>query len=160
MFFGNLTAEKQKQILDYELSIYVCEGTEGEKLDWFKIINIAGEKLTEQELRNAIYTGPWLADAKKWFSRTGCPAYAIGEKYVNGSPIRQDILETALEWISRRQGRGLHERPPARRRRAGAMAALPGCDRLGEARVPHLPGKDDEGTGLGRVLHASTRTTS
>ena len=100
MFFGNLTAEKQKQILDYELSIYVCEGTEGEKLDWFKIINIAGEKLTDQELRNAIYTGPWLADAKKWFSRTGCPAYAIGEKYVNGSPIRQDFLEKALEWIS------------------------------------------------------------
>ena len=100
MFFGNLTTEKQKQILDYELSIYVCEGTEGEKLDWFKIINIAGEKLTDQELRNAIYTGPWLADAKKWFSRTGCPAYAIGEKYVNGSPIRQDFLEKALEWNS------------------------------------------------------------
>ena len=44
MFFNNLTAERQKQILDYELFIYVCEGTEGEKLDWFKIINIAGEK--------------------------------------------------------------------------------------------------------------------
>jgi hypothetical protein len=100
MFFGNLTAEKQKQILEYGLSIYVCEGTDGEKLDWFKIINIAGEKLTDQELRNAIYTGPWLADAKKWFSRTGCPAYAMGEKYVNGSPIRQDFLEKALEWIS------------------------------------------------------------
>jgi hypothetical protein len=100
MFFHNLTAEKRKQILDYELSIYVCEGTEGEKLDWFKIINIAGEKLTNQELRNAIYTGPWLADAKRWFSRTGCPAYAIGEKYVNGSPIRQDFLETALAWVS------------------------------------------------------------
>lgn len=100
MFFGNLTAEKQTQILDYALSIYICEGTEGEKLDWFKIINIAGEKLTDQELRNAIYTGPWLADAKKWFSRTGCPAYAIGEKYVTGSPIRQDFLQTALDWIS------------------------------------------------------------
>lgn len=100
MFFGNLTAERQKQILDYELSVYVCEGTDQEKLDWFKIINIAGEKLTDQELRNAIYTGPWLADAKRWFSKTGCPAYAIGEKYVNGSPIRQDFLETALEWIS------------------------------------------------------------
>jgi hypothetical protein len=100
MFFGNLTAEKQKQILDHDLSIYICEGSEGEKLDWFKIINIAGEKLTHQELRNAIYTGPWLADAKRWFSKTGCPAYAIGEKYVNGSPIRQDFLEKALEWIS------------------------------------------------------------
>ena len=100
MFFNNLTTEKQKQILDYELSVYVCEGSEGEKLDWFKIINIAGEKLTNQELRNAIYTGPWLADAKRWFSRTGCPAYQIGDKYLNGTPIRQDFLETALEWIS------------------------------------------------------------
>ncbi|PKO47963.1 MAG: HNH endonuclease [Betaproteobacteria bacterium HGW-Betaproteobacteria-22] len=100
MFFNNLTSEKQQQILDYEVSVYVCEGAEGEKLDWFKIINIAGEKLTDQELRNAIYTGPWLADAKRWFSRSGCPAYQIGEKYVNGSPIRQELLEKAIEWIS------------------------------------------------------------
>lgn len=99
-FFHNLTVERKQQILDYELQIYVCEGSDQAKLDWFKIINIAGEKLTDQELRNAIYTGPWLADAKRWFSKTGCPAYAIGDKYVNGSPIRQDFLETALEWIS------------------------------------------------------------
>ena len=100
MFFNNLTSEKQKQILDYELSVYVCEGTEGEKLDWFKIINIAGEKLTDQELRNAIYTGSWLADAKRWFSRSSCPAYQIGEKYVNGKTIRQEFLEKVLGWIS------------------------------------------------------------
>lgn len=98
--FHNLPANKKQQILDYELSIYVCEGEPSEKLDWFKIINIAGLKLTDQELRNAIYTGPWLADAKKWFSKSGCPAAQIGDKYVNGSPIRQEILETALEWIS------------------------------------------------------------
>lgn len=72
-FFGNLTAVRQQEILDYELQIYVCEGTDQERLDWFKIINIAGERLFEQELRNAIYTGPWLADAKRWFSKTGCP---------------------------------------------------------------------------------------
>ena len=100
MFFHNLTPEKQNQILDYKISVYVCDGDEGEKLDWFKIINIAGEKLTEQELRNAIYTGPWLADAKKWFSRSGGPAFGIGEKYVTGSPIRQDFLEKTLDWIS------------------------------------------------------------
>jgi hypothetical protein len=100
MFFSNLTAEKRKQILDYELSVYVCEGTEDEKLDWFKIINIAGEKLTDQELRNAIYTGPWLADAKRWFSKSGAPAAAIGNKLVNGTPIRQEYLETAIEWLS------------------------------------------------------------
>ncbi len=100
MFFHNLTAEKQQQIMDYELSIYWCEGTPGEKLDWFKIINIAGLKLTDQELRNAMYTGPWLADAKRWFSRRNCPASQIGEKYVNGDTQRQEVLEKALEWIT------------------------------------------------------------
>lgn len=101
MFFNNLTAERQKQILDYDLQVYVCEGTEGEKLDWFKIINIAGMQLSDQELRNAIYTGPWLADAKRWFSKTGAPAVQDGrEKLVSGSPIRQEVLETALDWLS------------------------------------------------------------
>lgn len=100
MYFHNLTGDKQKLILNYELSVYVCEGSESEKLDWFKIINIAGEKLADQELRNAIYTGAWLADAKRWFSRSGGPAYQRGEKYVNGSAIRQDYLENALDWIS------------------------------------------------------------
>ncbi|WP_309622763.1 DUF262 domain-containing protein [Novosphingobium sp.] len=98
--FVNLPKERQQQILDYELSVYVCDGDDGEKLDWFKVINIAGEKLTEQELRNAIYTGPWLGDAKRWFSRTGAPAAALGSKLVNGTPIRQDYLETALDWLS------------------------------------------------------------
>jgi hypothetical protein len=98
--FNNLPKDLQDKILDYKLMIYVCEGTPSEKLDWFKIINIAGEKLTDQELRNSQYTGPWLYDAKRHFSKTGCPAYQIGEKYLNGSTIRQDYLETALKWIS------------------------------------------------------------
>jgi hypothetical protein len=101
MNFGNLTNDKRQEILDYELSVYVCEGSDSEKLDWFKIINIAGMKLTDQELRNAIYTGPWLADAKRWFSKTGAPAVQDGrDKLVNGSPIRQEVLETALDWQS------------------------------------------------------------
>ncbi len=99
-FWSNLTSALQEAILDYDLQIYVCDGDHDEKLEWFKTINIAGEKLTEQELRNAIYTGPWLSDAKRWFSKTGCPAFAIADKYVNGSPIRQDYLETALKWIN------------------------------------------------------------
>lgn len=98
--FNNLTPEEKGQILDYELSIYICEGTDKERLDWFNIINIASVPLTKQEIRNSTYTGPWLTDAKRWFSKTGCPAYAIGEKYVSGSPIRQDFLEKALTWIS------------------------------------------------------------
>lgn len=98
--FANLPKERQQQILDYELSVYICEGTDQQKLDWFRIINIAGEKLTDQELRNAIYTGPWLSAAKTWFSKTGAPAYAIGSKLLNGAPIRQDYLETAIDWLS------------------------------------------------------------
>ena len=66
--FHNLTKEEQAQIMDYDLMIYHCEGKDKEKLDWFKIINIAGEKLTDQELRNAVYTGSWLSDAKLKFS--------------------------------------------------------------------------------------------
>ena len=102
-FFHNLTHEEQQQILDYKLMIYICEGTDKEKLDWFKIINIAGEKLTNQELRNAIYTGTWLTEAKKYFSKTGCPAYQIASKYLRGTPIRQDYLETVLKWIAAKE---------------------------------------------------------
>lgn len=101
--FHNLTAEEQNQILDYELMIYFCEGTDKERLDWFRIINIAGEKLTEQELRNAVYTGSWLSDAKLKFSKTNCAAYLLandGGHLVSGSPIRQEYLETALSWIN------------------------------------------------------------
>ncbi len=98
--FHNLTADKQKAILDYELTVYQCSGSDSEKLDWFRTINIAGEKLTEQELRNAVYKGPFVTEAKKKFSKTGCLAYKIGNKYLGGSCIRQDYLETALSWIN------------------------------------------------------------
>ena len=104
MGFANLTQTEQNQILDYPLMIYICEGTDKEKLDWFKIINIAGEQLTAQELRNAIYTGEWLTEAKKYFSKTQCPAYMIAGDYLSGSAIRQNYLETALKWIATRDG--------------------------------------------------------
>lgn len=100
MAFHNLQDDQQEQILEYELMVYLCEGTDSEKLDWFKTINIAGEKLTDQELRNAVYHGPWVASAKKYFSKNGCPAYAISSDYVTGSPIRQELLETAIKWIN------------------------------------------------------------
>lgn len=102
-YFHNLTKEEQERMLDYELMIYFCEGTDKERLDWFRIINIAGEKLTEQELRNAVYTGPWLSDAKLKFSKSGCVAYLLandGGALLSGTPIRQEYLETALSWIN------------------------------------------------------------
>jgi len=98
--FHNLTEIEKEQILNYNLMVYFCEGNDKEKLDWFKIINIAGEKLTDQELRNAVYTGTWLSDAKLKFSKSNCAAYLLSKDYVNGSPIRQEILETAIRWIS------------------------------------------------------------
>lgn len=103
-YFSSLTKDQQDQILNYQLLVFVCEGTDSEKLKWFDIINIAGTVLTKQELRNAVYTGPWLLDAKKWFSRTGCPAASLGENYVKGSPLRQDLLELALNWVCLRDG--------------------------------------------------------
>jgi len=100
MAFHNLPKTLQDQILDYTLMVYFCSGTDQEKLDWFRIINIAGERLTDQELRNAVYTGPWLTHAKPIFSKTGCAAYLLANKYVDGSPIRQEYLETAISWLS------------------------------------------------------------
>ena len=100
-YFHNLQADEQERILDYPLQVYVCEGTASEKLAWFRIINIAGERLSSQELRNAVYAGPWVSDAKRHFSRRGaaCPAYAIGSRFVNGRAERQEYLETAIQWI-------------------------------------------------------------
>lgn len=106
MYFHNLQDDKKKQILDYKLTIYLCSGTDSERLDWFKTINIAGEKLTDQELRNAVYHGSWVSDAKKYFSKNGCPAYAIGSDYLTGTPNRQDYLETAIKWKSNNEIEG------------------------------------------------------
>lgn len=99
-YFHNLENDEQEQILNYKLMVYLCSGTDSEKLKWFQTINIAGEKLTDQELRNAVYSGSWVSDAKKYFSRNGCAAYGLGSNYLTGTPIRQDYLETAIKWIS------------------------------------------------------------
>lgn len=101
-YFKNLKNDEQEQILNYKLMVYVCSGTESEKLEWFRTINIAGEKLTEQELRNAVYSGSWVSDAKRYFSKNSCVAFQIGQDYLNGSAIRQEYLETAIDWISER----------------------------------------------------------
>lgn len=108
-YFHNLTQYEQDQILDYKLMIYVCDGNDKEKLDWFKIINIGGLVLTPQELRNAIYTGPWLSDAKRYFSKTNCPAEHLGKGYIKGDAKRQSLLEIALKWISERDGITIEE---------------------------------------------------
>jgi uncharacterized protein with ParB-like and HNH nuclease domain len=100
-FFHNLTDEEQNKILSYQLDINICIGTDRERLNWFERINKAGVPLSKQELLNINYTGTWLADAKKKFSKTNCVAYKLASKFVKGSPIRQEYLETALKWISK-----------------------------------------------------------
>ncbi len=96
--FHNLTSDKREQILNYRIMVYFCSGTDSEKLEWFKTINIAGKALTIQELRNAVYSGSWISDAKRYFSRNNRPR--IGDDYLSGSANRQEYLETAITWIS------------------------------------------------------------
>jgi len=96
--FHNLPKDKKEQILDYTLMVYYCSGADSEKLDWFETINIAGKVLTKQELRNAVYSGSWVSDAKRYFSKNSRPK--IGDEYLNGSANRQEYLETAIDWIS------------------------------------------------------------
>ena len=157
-YFHNLQDDEQERILNYPLQIYVCEGTASEKLGWFRIINIAGEKLTNQELRNAVYAGPWVSDAKRHFSRLQGPAYAVGNKYMKGSPIRQEYLETAIQWIKDEgpDGRGVHGRASARQDRNRLVESLPVGNQPGGSRFPEVP-QGNERRGLGQALRATQR---
>jgi len=102
--FDNLSAADQARVLDYELMVYHCEGSENEQLAWFEVINIAGLTLRPQELRNAVYTGPWLTDAKRYFSRESQGAHKLAKDYVTAGEVnRQELLQRALEW---RVGKG------------------------------------------------------
>ena len=107
--YYNMTEEQQNRILDYELQVYICEGNDEEKLKWFKTINIAGEKLTDQEIRNAIYSGAWVTQAKRRFSKSNCVAHKIASDFMNCKPIRQEYFETALRWIADKQGKTLEQ---------------------------------------------------
>ena len=100
--FSLLTDKEQEQIMNYKVMVYICEGNDKERLDWFRTINIAGAALTEQELLNINYTGEWLSHAKRLFSKTGCYAVKMQGNFMltNGTPIRQEVLETALSWIA------------------------------------------------------------
>jgi hypothetical protein len=99
-YFHNLQLDEKEQVLNYKLTVYLCSGTDSEKLDWFKTIDIAGEELTNQELRNAVYAGSWVTDAKLHFSKNGCPAIGLGGDYMSGAANRQQYLETVIKWIN------------------------------------------------------------
>lgn len=100
-YFSGLSKDQQQKILNYELLIYECEGSESEIKEWFQTINIAGIPLNEQELRNAIYSGPFVTEAKQEFSNTGNAKQQKWQSYIKGVVNRQDILQEALNWVSR-----------------------------------------------------------
>ena len=97
-YFSNQPDDVQDSINGYTLTIYQCDGKPSEKLDWFRIVNIAGERLYDQELRNAVYAGPWVSDAKRYFSGHVSVAKFMSSEYVRASAIRQELLETAIRW--------------------------------------------------------------
>ncbi len=98
LIFDNLPSDKQEQILNYKLMVYFCSGEPSEKLAWFETINIAGKVLSDQELKNAVYSGSWVSDAKRYFSKNSRPK--IGDEYLTGIAKRQEYLETAIDWLS------------------------------------------------------------
>ena len=99
--FGNMAKDKQNKILETKLLIYECEGTESQIKEWFKTINIAGVPLNNQELLNAVYSGPFVTKAKEEFSNSLNANIQKWSAYVSGSANRQEFLERALDWVSK-----------------------------------------------------------
>ncbi|HFI0274289.1 TPA: HNH endonuclease family protein [Streptococcus suis] len=100
-YFSGLSQEQQELILNSVLLVYECEGTEAEIKEWFKTINIAGVPLNQQELRNAIYSGPFVTLSKQEFSNSQNANQQKWQSYIKGVPNRQEILEEALNWVSK-----------------------------------------------------------
>ena len=101
IYFRGLAEDLKEKILSTPLTIYICEGTESEIKEWFKTINIAGIPLNEQELSNAIHSGPFVTKAKEEFSNSQNANIQKWSAYISGNVLRQDYLRTALEWISK-----------------------------------------------------------
>ena len=99
--FSSLNPPEKELILNTPLTIYICEGEEKEIKEWFRTINIEGVPLNEQETFNAIYSGPFVTNAKKVYSNSENPQMQKWQCYVNGNPKRQDILAEALEWVTK-----------------------------------------------------------
>ena len=98
--FSSLPVVDQDKIMDSTLLVYICQGTEPEIKKWFETINIAGVPLNNQELLNAIYSGPFVTAAKVEFSNSRNTMHQKWSAYVKGDPKRQEVLEVALSWVS------------------------------------------------------------
>jgi len=105
--FLSLPTEEQAKIMDSELLVYECQGTEREIKEWYQTINIAGVPLTNQELLNAVYSGPFVTRAKAEFSNSRNANLQKWSAYIKGDPKRQQVLEVALEWVANLRGMGI-----------------------------------------------------
>lgn len=105
-YWNSMPKNFLEQLYNYQLEICICEGTEDEIYNWFRTINISGIALNEQEMLNATYTGEWLTDARRHFSKPNCAAYGLGKDYMRGSVERQDYLAKTLKWISKNDVKG------------------------------------------------------
>lgn len=108
-YFSSLPEEQKSQLENTRLIIYICEGSESEIKEWFKTINIAGVPLNQQELLNAVYSGPFVSRAREVFSNSANPNVAKWNTYIKGSVARQEILERALEWIATKDNMSIAE---------------------------------------------------
>ncbi len=99
-YYSGMANSQREQILNTKLLVYVCEGNEPEIKDWFKTINIAGVPLTEQEILNAVYSGPFVTKAREEFSNSQNANVQKWSAYIAGDIKRQAYLERALEWVS------------------------------------------------------------
>jgi 5-methylcytosine-specific restriction endonuclease McrA len=100
-YFSGMATNKQNIILNTPLTIYECGGTESEIKEWFKTINIAGVPLNEQELLNAVYSGPFVTLGKEEFSNSQNANIQKWSAYVKGTADRQDFWHRALDWVSK-----------------------------------------------------------
>ena len=117
--FSSLAPDKQAIIKDSELLTYVCTGAESEIKEWFQTINIAGVPLTAQELRNSIYSGPFVTVAKTEFSNSQNALQQKWAAFVKGDPKRQEVLAAALGWVSNRNDQSIDAYMAAHRQDQG-----------------------------------------
>jgi hypothetical protein len=99
-YFSSLPKDKQELITNSKILAYHCQGEESEIKDWFEVVNKGGLKLTRQEVLNAVYSGPFITEAKKIFSNSNNTSLEVWSTYLTGDFRRQAYLETALDWIS------------------------------------------------------------
>lgn len=105
--FSSLAKEDREKILDSELLVYVCSGTEPEIKEWFETINLVGVPLNQQEIDNAVYSGPFVTAAKEVFSNSQNALQQKWAHFVKGDPKRQEVLRVALDWVSRAKGQSI-----------------------------------------------------